>query len=92
MDATAILTVSGFALTATALLRWAGVPSRWGAPTSALVSLIGVAVWTLSQEASVDRTWTFGLLAGWVTITSTAAGVYGFVKDAMTPRERKERG
>ena len=77
MDALAIMTVSGVVVALARLLRWAGLPDRWGRVGVFLLSALGVAVWAYAQ-GHIGRADAFSYLAGWVAVATSAATVFGF--------------
>jgi hypothetical protein len=89
----AIVTVSAAVVALTQLVKWAGIPDRFGPLIVMLLGVIGVAVWTWSQAIPPEdlRGAAFGLFAGWIAVATSAAGVFGFTRAAagavtsMTP-------
>ena len=77
MDALAIMTVSGVVVALARLLKWAGLPDRWGRISVFLLSALGVAVWAYAQ-GHVGRADAFSYVAGWVAVATSAATVFGF--------------
>jgi len=79
MNGEAILAVSVFVVGLVSLVKWAGLPARV-APLAVLVAAaIGVGVWGWSAQ-SFERATVFEHLAGWVAVSMSAAGVYGFTR------------
>ena len=81
MDGQAIVTVSAATVALTQLIKWSGIPDRWGPLIVLVVAALGVALWTYAQGAFA-RTEVFSLFAGWIAIATSAAGVYGFSRAA----------
>jgi hypothetical protein len=84
MDAQAILTVSAAVVALTQLIKWASViPDKWGAVSVMVLSLVGVAFWGWSS-GDFSRASAFAYFAGWIAVTTSAAGVFGFTRAAST--------
>jgi len=82
MDGEAILTVTTAVVALTQLLKWMGVAGeKWGAVMVLALSFLGVVLWGYSSGSYV-RTELFGFFAGWITVATSAAGVYGFTRAA----------
>lgn len=81
MNGEAIMTVSAAVVTLTQLLKWAGVPARWGPLLVLALSALGVAVWVYTQ-GQIGRADAFSYFAGWIAVATSAAGVYGFTRAA----------
>jgi hypothetical protein len=79
MSAEAIVTVSAAVVALVQVIKWALRRDGWGPAIVLLVSLLGVAVWAVSQG---DATWAsaWSYFAGWVAVATSAAGVYGFTQ------------
>lgn len=79
MNGEAIMAVGSAVVALTQLAKWTGLPDKWG-PLSVLVfSLIGVSFWGWSQ-ADVTRATAFSYFAGWLSVSMTAAGIFGFTR------------
>jgi hypothetical protein len=81
VDGQAILTVGAAVVALTQLCKWGGVPDKAGPIVVLLLGLLGTAVWAYSQP-SFDRASTFQYFSGWVTVSLSAAGVFGFTRVA----------
>jgi hypothetical protein len=82
MDGQAILTVSAAVVALTQLIKWLNIiPDRWGPSSVLVLSLVGVAFWGWSQ-GTFTRTTGFEYFAGWIAVTTSAAGVFGFTRAA----------
>ena len=77
MTAEAILTVSAAVVACTQLLKWGVLPDKYGPVAVLLLALAGVLGWTWTQGPFV-RADGFGYFAAWITIATSASGVYGF--------------
>jgi hypothetical protein len=88
MSAEAIVTVSAAVVALVQVIKWALRRDGWGPAIVLLVSLLGVAVWAVSQG---DATWAsaWSYFAGWVAVATSAAGVYGFTQAGI---QRLARG
>lgn len=81
MDAAAIVAVSASVVGLVQIIKWAGLPDRWG-PIGVLgVSLLGVAIWGWSK-GNFERTVVFDYFAGWIAVSLGAAGIFGFTRAA----------
>ena len=91
MNAEAIVAVSAAVVALTQLVKWSGVHDKWGAVAVLILSLIGTLFWGWSNEAMTRRT-AFEFFAGWITVATSAAGIFGFTRSSaeavarMTPR------
>lgn len=86
MDAQAIAAVTIPTVGITQIIKWAGLPDRYGAIVVPIVAAIWVAAWVYSS-AAYNRAALFDILAGWVVVTAAAAGVFGYTRaasDAVT--------
>jgi formate hydrogenlyase subunit 3/multisubunit Na+/H+ antiporter MnhD subunit len=86
VDAQAILTVGAAVVALTQLVKWGGVPDKFGVIVVIALAILGTAVWAYSQPAW-DRADTFGYFAGAIAVMTSAAGVFGFTRagsDAVT--------
>lgn len=86
MNGEAIVTVSAAVVAFTQLIKWAGIPDKWGPLMVMLLAVIGVAIWTWSQAIAPEdlRASAFALFAGWIAVATSAAGVFGFTRAAAT--------
>lgn len=81
MDAQAVLTVSGAVVALTQLAKWSGIPDKTGPIVVLLLALLGVAFWGYA-EGTFERTKAFEYFAGWISVSLSAAGVFGFTRAA----------
>lgn len=79
MDGQAILTVSAAVVGLTQIVKWGGLPDKWGPIVVLLLAAIGVAVWGYST-GTYARTQTFEYFAGWIAVATSAAGIFGFTR------------
>lgn len=82
MNADAIALVSAAVLLLTQFCKWAGLPSRYAPIAVMLLALLGVVLWALSQPEPFQREQLFSYFAAWIAVSTSAAGVYGFVRSA----------
>lgn len=68
----------------TQMVKFFHVPDRWGAAVVVILSVIGVAAWSVSQSVPFDRTQIWPLFTAWVSVATSAAGVWGFAR-AVNP-------
>ncbi|MGN6361006.1 MAG: hypothetical protein ACTHNK_11530 [Thermomicrobiales bacterium] len=88
MSAEAIVTVSAAVVALVQVIKWALRRDGWGPAIVLLVSLLGVAVWAVSQ-GDIARASAWSYFAGWVAVATSAAGVYGFTRAGI---QRLARG
>lgn len=80
MSGQAILTVSASVVALTQLLKWSKAISDQRGPLAVLVlALLGVAFWGWAT-GDISRASAFGYFAGWISVATSAAGVYGFTR------------
>lgn len=79
MDGQAIMSVSAAVVALTQLLKWALIPDKWGPVSVLTLSLFGVILWGWSL-GTFTRDQTFAYFAGWVAVSTSAAGIYGFTR------------
>lgn len=79
MTGESIATISISVVSLTQLIKWAGIKDRYGPIVVMLLSLLGVIFWGWTQ-GDMTRLNAFGYLAGWIVVTTSAAGVYGFTR------------
>jgi hypothetical protein len=58
------------------------VPETWGVPVVMVLSALGCALWAVSTPGTLVLTNAWNLFAGWATVVVSAAGVYGFIREA----------
>lgn len=80
MSGQAIITVSAAVIALTQLLKWSKVVSDQRGPLVVLIlALFGVAFWGWTT-GDIARATAFGYFAGWISVATSAAGVYGFTR------------
>ena len=79
MNAEAIVAVSAAVVALTQLVKWSGVDDKHGAWAVLILSLLGTVFWGWSNEAMTRRT-AFEFFAGWITVATSAAGIFGFTR------------
>lgn len=79
MDGQAILTVAAAVVGLTQIIKWGGLPDRWGPIAVLLLAVIGVAFWGYSA-GTFERAKAFEYFAGWIAVATSAAGVFGFTR------------
>lgn len=80
MEADAIAVISAAVVTLTQLVKWVGLPDKFGALAVLILSAVGAGLWAWSQlPPDIDwRATAWPLFAGWIVIATSAAGVFGF--------------
>jgi len=79
MDGEAIISISAAVVALTQLVKWGGVPDKLGPVAVMALSLLGTGFWGWSV-GSFERTQAFAYFAGWIAVTTSAAGVFGFTR------------
>jgi hypothetical protein len=63
------------------LCKWAGLRDSWGPLLVILLSGLGVGVWLLSGDSwPPARTDIWPVVTGWINVTLSAAGTFGFTR------------
>lgn len=84
MTGEAIVTVSAAVVALVQLLKWSkAVPDKWGPLAVLALAGLGVGLWAYSV-GSFQRTDTWMYFAGWVAVSTSAAGVFGFSRAASS--------
>lgn len=95
MSGQAILAVSTSVIMLTQLLKWSHIVSDQRGPLVVLIlALFGVGFWGWTT-GDVGRATAFGYFAGWISVATSAAGVYGFTRsgaDAITATSKPPSG
>lgn len=81
MTGEAILTVSAAVVGLTQIVKWSGLPDKWGPLAVLALSLLGTLLWGWSV-GTYQRAETFAYFAGWIAVSTSAAGVFGFTRAA----------
>jgi len=80
-----IMIVSATVVALTQLIKWSGLPDRYG-PWSVLgISLLGVLMFQFSMAPDdhvFTRTDIWPVFSGWIVVATSAAGVFGFTRTA----------
>lgn len=83
MDGQAIVAVSAAVVALTQIVKWAGLPDRWGPLAVLLLAALGVGLWAYSA-GSFLRADTWDYFAGWIAVSTAAAGIFGFTRATAT--------
>lgn len=81
MDGEAIITVSAAVVALTQLLKWALIPDRYGPVAVLGLAVVGVVLWGWA-EGTFERAKAFEYFAAWITVATSAAGIFGFTRAA----------
>ena len=81
MTAEAIITVSAAVVACVQLAKWSGLTDKLGPWAVLILSAFGVGLWGYSI-GTFERTQVFGYFAAWITVATSAAGVFGFTRSA----------
>lgn len=79
MSGEAIVSVSAAVVALTQLIKWAGMPDRWGPVAVLVLAAVGVAIWVYTF-GNFERNATFSIFAGWIAVATSAAGIFGFTR------------
>lgn len=82
MGAEAIMTVSAAVVALVQLVKWAGLPDKVGPLFVLLFALFGISFWVWSEVGYFERQLAFQYFAGWIAVSTSAAGVFGFTRAA----------
>lgn len=83
MNAEAIVAVSASVVALVQLVKWAGLKDSYGPLAVLALAVIGVLFWGWSQQ-DITRASAFGYFAGWIAVSTSAAGVFGFTRASAT--------
>lgn len=83
MNGEAIISVSAAVVALTQIVKWSGLPDRWGPIAVLALAAIGVGVWGYSQ-GGVMQADVFTYFAGWIAVATSASGVFGFTRAAAS--------
>jgi hypothetical protein len=81
MNGEAIMTISAAVVAVVQLVKWAGLKDALGPVAVLFFAAAGTALWAWSV-GDFSRATTFAYFAGWVTVATSAAGVFGFTRAA----------
>lgn len=85
MNAENIVAVSAAVVALVQLVKWAGLPDRWGPLIVIAFSGLGTFIWLGSSATWPPvRTDIWPLFTGWVTVTLTSAGTFGFTRASVS--------
>lgn len=84
MDAQSIAAVSAAVVSLVQVLKWGGIPDRFGPLAVLMISALGVGIWAYSTLPVFDRSLVFDYFAGWIVVATSAAGVFGFTRAATS--------
>ncbi len=80
MSGQAIIAVSAAVVALTQLIKWTNIVSDKRGPLAVLVlAAVGVTFWAWST-GDFTRATAFAYFAGWITVATSAAGIYGFTR------------
>lgn len=85
MNAESIVAISAGVVAATQLIKWAGMRDALGPLVVIVLSGMGVFLWLFSQQDWPPvRTDTWNIASGWISVTLSAAGTFGFTRAAAS--------
>ena len=79
MTGEAIISVSAAVVALVQLIKWAGIKDAYGPIAVLVLSLFGIVFWGWSV-GTLSRTAAFSYFAGWIAVSTSAAGVFGFTR------------
>ena len=92
MNAEAIMIVSTAVVALVQLVKWGGLPDRFGPIAVAVLALVGVGIWVIDHwQRGLPPVFAFDYFAGWILVATSAAGVFGFTR-ASASAVTKMRG
>ena len=62
------------------MIKWAGMPDKYGAIAVLALSLVGVALWGYSQSLMFQGPMIWQYFTGWINVALAAAGIFGFTR------------
>jgi hypothetical protein len=77
MDAVAI---SAAVVALVQMVKWAGLPDKYGPLAVLAFSALGVALWMHSEGHHFQGPWIWQSFTGWVNVALSAAGIFGFTR------------
>jgi hypothetical protein len=84
VNADAVVAVSAAVVALTQLAKWAKLPEQYGPIAVIVISGFGVLVWLAGADQwPPARTDIWPIFSGWVAVTLTAAGTFGFTRAAV---------
>jgi hypothetical protein len=79
MNGEAIIAVSALVTALTQIVKWAGLPDKFGPVAVLILAAIGTAVWAYSA-GDFNQSTTFAYVSGWAAISLASAGIFGFTR------------
>jgi hypothetical protein len=79
VEAQVVMTVSAAVVALVQFIKWSGLRDGYAPYAVAVTSALGVALWAWDNQVPLSGN-AFKLFAGWVSVTLSAAGVFGFVR------------
>jgi hypothetical protein len=83
MNGEAIMSTSAAVVALVQLVKWSGLPDKYGPVAVLAFSLLGTAFWGWTA-GDITRASSFGYFAGWIAVATSAAGVFGFTRATTT--------
>lgn len=79
MNGEAIMSIAAAVVALVQLVKWGGLPDRFGPMAVMALSVLGVLLWGWSV-GTFERMQMFSYFAGWIAVSTSAAGVFGFTR------------
>lgn len=82
MDGAAIVTVAASVTALVQILKWSSVPTHGLIPVLLVFTLsaLGCLLWAVSHEAGFAWSLVWDYFAGWIAVSTSAAGVFGLTR------------
>ena len=81
MNGEAIMSVSAAVVALVQLVKWGGLPDSYGPLGVLVLSALGTAFWGWTV-GDFQRATAFGYFAGWISVATSAAGVFSNCRNA----------
>lgn len=96
MSPEAIIAVSAAVVALTQLCKWGRLIEDRRGPFAVMgLAMLGVLLWGLSHEETFDRLRLWEYFAGWIVVSTSAAGTFGFTRalpEAVTSTKQPPAG
>lgn len=80
MNSEAIVTIGAAVVALTQMAKWAGINDKHGPVAVAVLSMLGVMMWGVSNQAAFDRAMIWPFFSAWIAVATSAAGVFGYTR------------
>lgn len=80
ITAESIITIAAAVVALTQFAKWGGVSDKQGPLVVLALSAVGMAMWAASTNEPFNRAMIWPYFSGWITVSVSAAGVFGFTR------------